>query len=206
MSKNFIFNMGYDTSHVTSVLAREEVSSGSRVILIISSRDDERQSNAIQDIRNYLDSLNFDVDLEVFEAGKSFQEDVLSFSQLVSDIDNLVLSLSGGPRDFLIPLTVSTVLSPSASRKVYLRGDVDSELREINVPTANYALDQTERNILDSLAGEEKKVEQIMESNSVDCSESTLYRRLKDLRKKKLIGNNSDLYGLTTAGEIVRNQ
>jgi CRISPR-associated protein Csa3 len=182
--KTFIFNMGYDISHVSSVLAKEELDDGSCVILLVPGEPDERQSNAIRDIENQLDSLDIDIELETFTAGNSVVEDIGPIMSLLERVDNPVVSLSGGSRDILVPLTVALIIVDRDVKEIYFRSDVSSELEKLSLPKMGVDIDERGRQILKS-AGSGLTVKELAEET--DLSKSTVYRRIEELESKGLI-------------------
>ncbi len=200
MAKSFIFNMGYDISHVTSVLANEGLDDGSRVVLVKPGRRDERQENSIEDIRNHLNSLDVDVSLDVFPSGESFEQDVENFLDLYSRFENVVLSLSGGSRDLLIPMTVASVFSGEID-ETYFRSDIDSDLQKMQIPHANFDLNDSEQEILDALGKGSESVQGIIDVT--DLSRSTVYRRLGALEEKEIVEEKEEGYRKTLTGEII---
>lgn len=185
MVKNFIFNLGYDTSHIISVVSSEGVSKGSKIILIAPEDRNDRQMNAVDDIFNYVSSLNQDIEIKFFNPEDSLLDNVGSFSKLFSDVENLVLSLSGGPRDWLIPMTIASNLSQDSIQKVYFRSDLDSELNEIDIPGLSPGLDESELEVLEAFEKEFKPVNTVV--GEVSISESTIYRKLEDLEDRGLV-------------------
>jgi len=203
MTKNFVFNMGYDTSHVTSVLASEGLEANSSIILVTPPDHDSRQENAIDDISNFLGSLDYQTSLEVFPAGKSVKEDIKEFCDIFSRTENLILSLSGGPRDTLISLTIAATLSENDLEKIFFRSDIDSNLQELAIPQINFDLEEADQKMLKNFT-EEKKVSEVVEN--VEFSESTVYRYLNSLKKQRLIEESKDgEYRTTSIGEILIN-
>ena len=198
MPKNFVFNMGYDTSHITSVLASEGLEEGSEVVLVTPQERNDRQENSINDIRNYLNSLDFKASLEIFPAGKSFQDDVENFSSLFSNLENVVLSLSGGPRDFLIPMTVAALAEGDNIDKTCFRSDIDSSLKDLELPHFKIELKGSERKVLEAVTDSPKDIADIVSATGL--SESTVYRKISELKERGLLEENSDGYEATTVG------
>lgn len=185
MPKSFVFNMGYDTSHVFSVLSKEGLDHGSSVILTVPRNRDERQENAIEDIRNYLASLDIKVSLETFAVGESLNSDLIEFNRLLSDLDSVVVSLSGGPRDSLIPLTISATVQQSNMLKTYFRSDISSELETLDLPhLQSEDLSKSDEKLLEEIQNRESP-QSIVEN--VEMSESSVYRKLSDLDERDLI-------------------
>ena len=181
----FVFNMGYDTSHVSSVLARESLDDDCRVILLTPGNSDDRQRNAINDIDNQLSSLDVDIGLETFSAGKSVEEDIAPILELLRAEDDLIVSLSGGSRDILVPLTAALMVYEGEVDKLYFRSDLSSELSEIDLPDLRISLSSTEKDILRVVDSGSDSVDGIAEDT--DYSHSTVYRRKDDLVDKNLL-------------------
>lgn len=192
--------MGYDTSHVTSVLSNEGLSEGSRVILIVPESRDARQENAIADLENYLNSLDIGVELSIFPVGKSFNEDLSSISDMLAGLKNPVVSLSGGPRDFLIPLTVAVLLQEELE-KVKFRSDLNSQLKELDLPGISIELNVSEEKIVSSLMESPKDVDKLVKSTHL--SESTVYRSLKTLEGKNMASKDSGKYKATSLAGVI---
>lgn len=200
MAKNFIFNMGYDISHVTSVLANEGLEDGSRVVLVKPGQRDERQENSIEDIRNHLNSLDVDVSLGIFPSGESFERDIENFLDLYSRLEKVVLSLSGGSRDLLIPMTIASVFSGEID-ETYFRSDIDSDLQKMQIPHAGFDLNDSEQEIMEALGKDSENVQEIIDVT--DLSRSTVYRRLGALEEKEIVEEKEEGYTKTLTGKII---
>ncbi|NMI89016.1 CRISPR locus-related DNA-binding protein [Nanohaloarchaea archaeon] len=183
--KRFIFNLGYDISHVTSLLSSEGLETSSEVVLIIPEGNDKRQENAVKDVRNYLDRINAETSLTCFEASKNIERNVSKFSKLFSSNRKTIVSLSGGPRDHLIPLTLAAAASGSEVDKFYFRSDLDSDLEQISVPEFSPELSETQKQILETVEERYVPVSEIAENT--DYSESTVYDRVSGLVSKNLL-------------------
>lgn len=205
MPQTFVFNMGYDTSHVNSVLASEGVSSGSNVILVVLGEADSRQENSIDEIQSYLGSLDIDVSLEVFPLAGDIGKDMSALVELFSERQDICLSLSGGPRDTLIPLTLAATFSDNRISKTYFRSDIDAELDEIDLPYFSPDISETELSLIRECAENRKTAREITD-NTV-FSDSTVYRVLDDLADRNLIQITKDEgkknYGLTSLGKLI---
>jgi CRISPR locus-related DNA-binding protein len=185
MAKDFVFNMGYDISHVISVLSKEGVDNGSKVVLITPESTDERQENSIKDIQNHLEDLDFDVNLEVLRIEDGISDGLNRIGGAFSDLQNLVVSLSGGPRDNLIPLILVSVFSSQDIGKIYFRSDINSELKEIELPKSKLDLKKSEKKVLESCRDNYRSVSELV--TETDLSESTVYRKTSKLDDQGLL-------------------
>lgn len=202
MGKNLIFNMGYDTSHITSVIAKEGLEDGSTIILIAPERSNERQKNALDDVRNHLESLSIDIEMQVPRATKNIYENLKSIGTLLDERSNIVLSLSGGPRDTLIPLTLAATFKPQNIQTTYFRSDIDSELKKIEIPTSKTDLSEANKKILDKCSKQPNNVQELV--RNTEFSESTVYRNKNELIERGLLETQNESKKLitTTLGEF----
>jgi len=195
--------MGYDTSHVTSVLASEGLEDGITVVLAVVQGLDERQENSVSDVRNYLDSIDIETELSLVEVSGSMGERIAKFLDILEGEREKVVSLSGGPRDNLVPLTLAVSASSKGPEKAYMRSDVDSKLQRIDIPDTPVDLSDSESGILQSLDGF-TSVESII--SELDYSGSTVYRRLSDLESRELVESRKldgeSCYRLTATGRL----
>lgn len=208
MPQTFVFNMGYDTSHVNSVLASEGIIPGSHVILIILREADARQENSIDEIQSYLDSLDIDVSLEVFRLAGEISKDMSALVELFSETEDICLSLSGGPRDTLIPLTLAAAFSDNRIDKTYFRSDIDAELDEIDLPYFSPNVSETELRLIRECDEGWKTAREI--TDDTVFSDSTVYRVLGDLADRNLVqvtkSEGKKNYGLTPLGRLIVNR
>lgn len=206
-STDFVFNMGFDYSHVTSVLTREGVEAGSRIYLLTPKQIEERQENSIRQLRSYLDNSTKDVELNRIEMRENFEENVLALSELLTDLDKVVLSLSGGPRNYLVPLVVSSVFRESGIERVYMKSDLDNSLDCINLPQYGENLSDRERKIIGFLENvKEANISKITEE--VEIAQSTVSRIVKEMEEKGLVETERNKEGkvvsLTLKSRVLR--
>jgi len=81
---------------------------------------------------------------------------MLGLTELISDLENVVVSLSGGPRDYLAPLTLASSFNGGNVKKVYLRSDINNSLTELELPEASVQLDSNEKEVISLIDQEEK--------------------------------------------------
>ena len=205
MVKSFIFNMGYDTSHVTSVLAKEGLEDGSTICLIKPGKSDSRQRNAISDIENHLSSLDIETYLKTYSSGKSIISDIGQFLKLFDNREDLVLSLSGGSRDLLIPLTIASTISQNSIDKIYFRSDIDSELKEVKLPKLHLNLSEAEKKFLSTVKSQPSDAYELC--SKLNLSKSTIYRKKTELERKEMIEirkkNGREKFYITELGKAI---
>jgi len=101
---------------------------------------------------------------------------------------NLVVNLSGGPREILVALTAASMALSDSIYKTTNWSDVDRELSEIELPHITRTLDKTAWQILDDLLKHEHTTLTAV-AGRIGASESTVSRqsaKLAGLRAVKI--------------------
>ena len=209
MSTDFVFNLGYDTSHIISVLGSEGLESDSRVVILVPKKIDSRQNNSIKDLENHLRSLGKESSLEKCRLSGDLQEKIMRLTRLYRRLDDVVLSLSGGPRDHLIPMLVALIYSKDQIAKTVFRSDLSSELKQLNLPGSFHDLNSSESHVLEALGDRYRSVNSL-EGEIPDISESTVRRSLESLVNQGLAEtktrNGKKNWKITTSGKIIQDQ
>ena len=111
---------------------------------------------------------------------------MLGLTELISDLENVVVSLSGGPRDYLAPLTLASSFNGGNVKKVYLRSDINNSLTELELPEASVRLDSNEKEVI-SLIDQEENINITNLAGKLGISQSTASRRVNKLSGKDLV-------------------
>lgn len=201
--KKFVFNMGFDSSHVISVLSSEGLEKGSQIFLLTPGEKEERQENAIREVENYLESVDVKTEISCVDSfGESFGERILGLSQLLSDLNKVVLSLSGGPREYLTPLAIAASINGENIEKTFMRNDIDNGLEEVEIPELPVNISDSEKDTLSRI--EEGDTVKDLESK-MEKSESTIYSMMKELEGKNLVHSEGSprQFFITLSGRIL---
>jgi len=201
--KSFLFKLGFDPSHVMSVLAAEGMKDGDQIILIAPTISEKRQRNAVEEVERFASSLDIDVSIRVVDGlGDSFSERIEGLKKLFSDLENIVLSLSGGTRDCLIPLTIAATLTGEDIDKTYFRSDIDSELEKVEFPSLPVNISKAQKQLLNRLNENKLTVKEL--ATKLDKSESTVYEQLSVLTGKNLVRSTGSpkKYSITFSGKL----
>lgn len=197
--------MGYDTSHIISVLAREGIEENSEIILLVPEID-ERQRNSIDDIRNHVSNLDIEVRLSKFKLSSEFEQRFLQIQELLQNHSEVVMSLSGGSRDTLIPLTIASTVNQDSIDKTLFRSDIDSGLNEVEIPNIPTKLKKSGETVLNSLNyGQKLSAKEVKQETGK--SDSSVYSNLEKLENKNLVNttkeNGVKKYSLSLTGKIL---
>jgi CRISPR locus-related DNA-binding protein len=178
----FVSTLGFDTSHLQNLIVDKDIEDGDHILLVRPDDDDSRGENAVQDVKKNVDMLEIDLTTEVLRFDPhEFEETVITLVDRLSETDEAVVSLAGGDRALLVPLTVAAMSTSTEVRSVHLRSDVTRESSEIGLPQVCLALgDDDDRDILTYVV-ENGPVSNKQIAAMLGKSEATVHRRVMDL-------------------------
>lgn len=136
--RTYVSPIGYNSTSVTRPILSRGVDTGDRVVLIRpeAETDDKRAREAIGDVERMLTEIEPDVSLstERIPHGE-FSAAVLACSDVIRASDgDIVVNLSGGARDILVPFVVATITHVSLVHTVLFFSDIDGAVREWALP------------------------------------------------------------------------
>ena len=142
--RTYVSPIGYNTTSVTRpVLLSRGLETDDEVVLLRPDTeiDDSRAEGAITDVERMLEEIDPTVGLTTeYVTHGDFAAAVLECSGVIRAAKGTVnVSLSGGARDVLIPLTTATIAHALQVDTVLAFSDIDGRVRECEVPmlTAN---------------------------------------------------------------------
>lgn len=139
--RTYISPIGYDTRRVTRPVITAGLAGGDRVRLVRPSEesDTERATQTVADVRQLLQEIEPDADCVVERVSTAtFEETVRDCCSLIADTtaeSEVIVSLGGGARDVLLPLTVASVVFAQEIDRALFFSDLDSTVREWPLPT-----------------------------------------------------------------------
>jgi CRISPR-associated protein Csa3 len=154
--KTYISPIGFDTSHIFSLLIRFGVESHDKVILIRPKKDDERSIRAIEELTELVRKIANDITVVVHMVNHLDYTDALY--QCINIIDQtskegglnnkIFVNLSGGPREILIALNTASLALSEKIHLVTSFSDVERMLKVISLPHIMNTPEQKEFGIL----------------------------------------------------------
>lgn len=157
--KTYISPLGFDTTHIISLIVKHGIEKHDRIILLRPVASDTRADRAVEDIKNLTVQIDSTISLDVLKIDHhDFGAMTLSFIDIISSAappiipdSKIIVNLSGGPRDILIALTVASMALSDSIYKTTNWSDIDRELREIELPHIARTPDEKIRQILDDI-------------------------------------------------------
>jgi CRISPR locus-related DNA-binding protein len=206
----FVSTLGFDTSHLQNLIVDKDIEDGDHILLVRPDDDDSRGENAVQDVKKNVDMLEIDLTTEVLRFDPhEFEETVITLVDRLSETDEAVVSLAGGDRALLVPLTVAAMSTSTEVRSVHLRSDVTRESSEIGLPQVCLALgDDDDRDILTYVV-ENGPVSNKQIAAMLGKSEATVHRRVMDLSELGYINvernGTENSVDITLLGKLAQN-
>ena len=218
--KTYISPLGFDTTHIISLIVKHGIEKHDRILLLRPIASDSRADRAVEDIRDLTTKIDSAISLDVVEVDHhDFGAMILSLMDLISSAappgmsgmtdmtdSKIIVNLSGGPRDILVALTVASMALSDSIYKTTNWSDIDRELREIELPHIARTPDEKMRQILDDILKHAPTTLTAIAAR-LGISESTISRscaKLADIHAIKItpIGRNKQIT-LTLSGSVL---
>ena len=138
--RTYISPIGYDTRRVTRPVINRGLDSEDELVLLRpgGETDTERATQTIADVEQFLQEIEPNYRQRVEHVvTDSFEETVRDCCQIVSDVGDdreIVVSLGGGARDILLPLTVAALVYARRIDAALFFSDLDNSVQEWTLP------------------------------------------------------------------------
>jgi CRISPR-associated protein Csa3 len=138
--RTYISPIGYDTRRVTQPVTSAGISGDDEILLVRpgNESDTERASQTITDVEQLLQKIEPGCDINVERVGTdSFEETVRGCCRILGSVKqerDMYVSLSGGARDVLLPLTVATLVYARRVDTTLFFSDLSGEVTKWSIP------------------------------------------------------------------------
>jgi len=212
--KTYISPLGFDTTHIISLIVKHGIEKHDRIILLRPVASDTRADRAIEDIRDLTTKIDSTISLDIVEIDHhDFGAMILSLMDLISSAalpgmpdSKIIVNLSGGPRDILVALTAASMALSDLIYKTTNWSDIDRELREIELPHIARTPDKKTRQILDDILKHAPTTLTEIAAR-LGISESTVSRSCAKLADSHAIGitpiGRNKQIALTLSGKVL---
>lgn len=207
----YIAPIGYDSTRVTRPILSQGIERNTDIHLLIppTTTDDNRGTQAIDDVRRMVEQIEPNVDIETTEVPHDDFEAAIETCGSLIDVaqGEVVVIFGGGARDIFLPLTVATLSRTQQIHASYQFSDIDGEVRERSLPdlTAN-APPQTE-STLEAIGSLKAPMSLTAITDAVGVSKSTITRHVQLLERRGLVTaethGKTKVVELTTTGHLL---
>lgn len=191
----YVSPIGFNTTSVTRTILNYGVESGDTVVLVRPAHetDDERATEAIEDVERMLHEIEPDISTAVERVPHDdFATAVMTCSEILRSAERPVVNFGGGARDVLVPLTVATIAHAHEIDSIVGYSDIDGQVREWELPrvTTTPSKGAYETLSLVERVGSDVSIAQLeQESHRV---KSTITRHVNQLEDEGFVTSETD--------------
>jgi CRISPR-associated protein Csa3 len=213
--KTYISPLGFETTHVISLIVKHGIEKNDHIILLRPITPDSRADAAIEDIRDLTAKIDRTITVDVVQIDHhDFGAMMLRLMDLIASAaptavpagSKVIVNLSGGPREILIALTAASIALSELVYKTTNFSDIDRELREIELPHIARTLDKTALQMLRDLT-EHEHTTLTEVAGRIGASESKISRqsaKLAGLRAVEITpSGRSKQIAITLSGRVL---
>nr|WP_206335674.1 CRISPR-associated CARF protein Csa3 [Natronolimnobius sp. AArcel1] len=195
--RTYISPIGYDTRRVTRPVVKTGLGAEDTVVLLRPSEesDTEQAMQAVADVEQLLQEIEPMASCSIERIStETFEATVRDCCTVLADIDsdsNAIVSLGGGPRDVLLPLTVAAlVLSQTVDNALFF-SDIDNTVQEWPLPDLTAGVPSRTTDTFETIvtAGDWLSLSTI--ADETGQSKSTVIRHVNDLEDAGLIESDT---------------
>ena len=208
--QTYISPIGFNTTSVTRALINHGISSDDAVILVrpAEKTDDNRGTEAVADVKQLLQEIAPTISVSVEEIPhNNFETAVMQCSEIIRSADgSVVVSLSGGARDVLLPLTVATMAHQQVVDSTLGYSDIDGQIREWGLPNITATPSDGQRETLTVMDTSDTEVSIPELTTQRDAAKSTVTRHVNALESDGFVTSRSKdrikYVSITLAGRL----
>ena len=192
----YLSPIGFNTTSVTRVLSNRDLTSGDAVVLLrpAEETDDNRAAEAVEDVKRLLQQIDPTISVSVERIPHDdFETAVMICSEVIRTAEEpVVVSLSGGARDVLLPLTVATMAHERTVVSTLGYSDIDGQVREWFLPNITAMPSDGQRKTLVAInaAGSEISVPEL--TTQRDAAKSTITRHVNGLEADGFVTSRTE--------------
>ena len=189
--QTFISPIGFNTTSVTRSLLEYGIEGEDDVQLVrpASETDNDRAAKAVADVEQLLQEIEPTIAVTVETVPHDdFEAAVMRCSDLLNTAaGEVVVSLSGGARDVLLPLTVATMAHDTTVATTLGYSDIDGQVRELGLPTVSTTVSDGALETLRAVADANSSMTLPELANNLEAVKSTITRHVSSLEDSEYV-------------------
>jgi len=206
--QTFVSTLGYYSTRVIRPVLNDGIDAGDTVVVLRPAGDDDRGSQAVQDVRQTLTELGPGVEVVVEEITyDDFERAVLECVDVLQVASGtVVVNFGGGPREVFLPFAIATLSNLGYVDRTLQFRDVDETVQEVPLPDITSSVSGAAFETLQVISelGGETDVPTVTEVS--EKSRSTIARHVEQLEQAKCIETakhgKTRVIALTLGGEL----
>lgn len=187
----YVSPIGFNTTSVTRVLLDYGIDGEDTVILVrpATETDDNRAAEAVSDVKRLLQEIEPNISITVRRIPHDdFETAVMACSELIrAAAGEVVVSLSGGARDVLIPLTVATMAHRREIESTLGYSDIDGQVREWRLPDITVTPSESAHHTLAVIESDGPEISIPDLTRQSESAKSTITRHVNALEADGLV-------------------
>lgn len=191
--RTYVSPIGYDTRRVTRPVVTTGFSDEDCVILLRpnTESDNERAAQAVADVKQLLQEIEPEARCTVTRVSTdSFEATVRDCYNVFADISaesNVIVSLGGGARDVLLPLTVVALVLARTIDQALFFSDLDSTVRTWPLPELMARVSERTTETFEAIVTADAWLSLSTIADKTGQSKSTVIRHVNDLEEAGVI-------------------
>jgi len=191
--RTYISPIGYDTRRVTRPVINRGLDSEDELVLLRpgGETDTERATQTIADVEQFLQEIEPNYRQRVEHVvTDSFEETVRDCCQIVSDVGDdreIVVSLGGGARDILLPLTVAALVYARRIDAALFVSDLDTSVQEWTLPDLTARISNRAFQTFEVIVKADGWLSLSTITEETEQSKSTVIRHVNDLESSNVV-------------------
>ena len=189
----YISPIGFNTTSVTRTLLDYGIDGENTVILVrpATETDNTRATEAVSDVERLLQEIEPQISVTVHRIPHDdFETAVMKCSELIRTASGeVVVSLSGGARDVLLPLTVATMAHHGKIESTLGYSDIDGHVREWMLPDITVAPSEGAYRTLAVIGNHGSEISIPDLTDRSESAKSTITRRVNALEEDGLVSS-----------------
>ena len=195
--RTYVSPIGYDTRRVTRPVVKTGLGTEDTVIMLRPDEesDTERANRAIADVETLLQEFEAAADHTVKRVStEDFETTIWDCCAVIESVPNdseTIVSLGGGARDILLPLTIaSLVLSHRVDRALFF-SDIDQDVRPLSLPELTTRVPERTHDTFEAIVRESEWQTLTSIAEQTGQSKSTVIRHVNDLEEVSVVESDT---------------
>lgn len=208
--RTYIAPIGYDSTRVTRPVLSSGFGADDRLLVLRphGQSDDERATEALNDVRRMVTQLEPSFEMDVIEVPfDDFHAAILQCVELVQRAaGEVTVVLGGGARDIYFPLGVAALTQRDTVETILQFSDITGEVRELSIPNFYTEMTDSQRETLVTLSEASGPITLSNLNEKVGRSKSTIARHVTQFEDAGFVETDfegrSKVIEFTSAGEV----
>jgi len=191
--RTYVSPIGYDTRRVTRPVIHTGLGPEDVVIMLRpkTESDTEQATQAVADVEQLLHEIEPRVTCTVERISvDTFESTLRECCQALVDVDEdheLIVSLGGGPRDVLLPMTIATAAFTASIDRTLFFSDLDGTVRNWTIPDLTAQVPDRTADTFEVIAKDGDWLQLSAIATKTGQSKSTVIRHVNDLEDVGII-------------------